>query len=203
MGRPLSTRISTEEVIRLYKAGHTATAIAARLHTVQSVILRRLDRFGVGRRSRGAFSRVPLKSVVDLYASGVNVREVARQLGTSRAAVKWRLKKAGIAIRQKVRVDRAGAKNPQWRGGKSNARGYIRVNVGPSKHAMEHRLVMARVLGRDLVAGEIVHHLNGVRDDNRPENLTVTTLKNHEHYTYVKQLQKRIRDLESHIKSHG
>lgn len=48
--------------------------------------------------------------------------------------------------------------------------GYIQVKHH-GKWMMQHRLVMEGVLGRKLDPNERIHHKNGVRDDNRPENL--------------------------------
>jgi len=64
---------------------------------------------------------------------------------------------------------------------------------------MQHRLVMETALGRHLEAEEIVHHLNGIRHDNRLENLVVAKCHSHSSWTYIKALQKRIRDLEGKL----
>ena len=48
--------------------------------------------------------------------------------------------------------------------------GYVMIRVEGVLIA-EHRVVMERKLGRPLRRGESVHHVNGLRGDNRPENL--------------------------------
>lgn len=49
--------------------------------------------------------------------------------------------------------------------------GYRCLSRWPNNHVLEHRVVMEEVLGRELLPGENVHHKNGRRADNRPENL--------------------------------
>lgn len=54
--------------------------------------------------------------------------------------------------------------------GYTDSNGYVWV-YSEGRKILQHRLRMQEILGRKLLPGENVHHKNGVRGDNRPENL--------------------------------
>lgn len=71
-----------------------------------------------------------------------------------------------------------GSQHPSWKGGRrKTSGGYIHLwkpehpNANSDGCILEHRFVMEQIIGRLLLPNETVHHKNGKRDDNRPENL--------------------------------
>ena len=87
------------------------------------------------------------------------------------------MKKKILAHLKKYNI--CGPSHPSYKGRIKGPKGYIyiytneKVPSGKRKYIFEHRLVMEKYLGRKLEKWEQVHHLNGIKDDNRPENLEI------------------------------
>lgn len=73
---------------------------------------------------------------------------------------------------KRVRNHGSPEKPPRLRRPFYNSNGYIyEYEDGRRQGRLQHRIIMERKLGRPLAAHESVHHKNGIKDDNRPENL--------------------------------
>lgn len=148
-------------------------------------------RFIKGHNGNRVSHRAPLsysesRQIVDLYKAGHSRNKVAQTLGVSHNTVTAHLKRHGVELERR---DKKGAEHHRWTGrGRIDSKGYVRVKLDASHPfaasmanptrggtVFEHRLVMAEHLGRPLEAHETVHHLNGVRWDNRIENLQLLT----------------------------
>ena len=114
----------------------------------------------------------------------------------------------------RTQMDHKGSNNARWNGGRAHNKGYIMVLLSPSDffypmankrgYVLEHRLVMAKHLKRQLLQWEVVHHKNGIKDDNQIENLMILPNQNY-HVSdthlkkYTKKLERQVKELQARV----
>ena len=160
------------------------------------------------------------EQLIELYIHKcMGTREIATLQSVTRSAVLWRLRKWNIPIRGfyhplviKQRTAKifnySGLKrdkSPRWKGGKYKSnKGYIMIlkpnhNGRKRRYVYEHILIWEEAHKKQLPKGWIIHHLNGIKDDNQIKNLEA--MPPSEHPKVLEVFQKRIQILEKEIKS--
>lgn len=130
---------------------------------------------------------------------GLSSTDISNIFGVSNDTILRRLDRYGIKAR-----DNKGKNNAVWNGGvKYEDDGYVLIWVPEHPYAnsqgyvREHRLVMEKHIGRYLESGEVVHHKNKNRKDNRIDNLQLLS-SNSEHAKLESVL--RLRDEQGRFK---
>lgn len=104
------------------------------------------------------------------------------QCGTAFKTYQSQIKNGGgkyCSYSCKSKYENSGERHYAWNGGKFPANGYIAVSVGQDRKKYEHQVIAALALGRPLKKGEVVHHVNGNKTDNRNSNLIICSSSYH------------------------
>lgn len=169
-----------QEVIAFYNRPETIMATANHFGYSYGGARKILAKHGV-LRPEGRKKIWPKETVDKMVemATTLSQSAVAQHFNTSQAVVQRLLHNRGVPYK---RAHCVGENHGQWKGGRQVSKaGYIQVRINrddpmlcmanSSCYVAEHRLVMARHLGRVLSKRETVHHINGKKHDNRLENL--------------------------------
>lgn len=201
------------QAIKLYQNNKSANEIYEEIGMPPTTLYNLLHKVGVHIRSRkeayalwGKKSRIPMEEVAELYQSGKSLSAVAIICGLDRTTVWKRLRKMGVKIRTVHEAVKSikrlkGENSPYWKGGYINSWGY-RVIRYDGKPKLEHQVVWEKEHG-PLPKGWIIHHFNGIRSDNRPENLFGMPRKRHSPTLIIEPFRKRILELEQKLEALG
>lgn len=125
-----------------------------------------------------------------------------KKLNPSSISTYWLGKKIPREIIKKAqenKINPSGSSHYNWKGGKRyTTNGYVMI-YSPnhpfrhkrSKTVHEHRLKMEKKIGRLLKKGEVVHHVNGIKSDNRISNLVLMTNSEHSSF-HGKKCNKKL-----------
>lgn len=134
------------------------------------------------------------------HVQHLSAEEIGAMFKCGASTVRRKAAKFGLAKgrgKEKSRVPK-GDKHWSWRGGKhEDGNGYIRLrmpdhpNANKNGYVLEHRFVASEAIGRPLATSEEVHHIDGNKKNNSPDNLIVVPKGEHQrlHARVCQELQ--------------
>lgn len=179
-----------QEIRSAYEAGATYKQLREQFGKASAYAYKQaLRRAGAVLRDNPAPLPRPdeIETIREMAARGIGQANISLAIGRSQSFVSRLTRRHGIKTNQYPR----GAGHPNWRGGRMLMSGYVRVwlpdddpftEMADSQgYVAEHRLVMARKLGRALRSAETVHHIDGDKQNNVPDNLQLRQGKHGKH----------------------
>jgi hypothetical protein len=162
---------------------------------------------------------LPKKEIISLYKDGFSKLYISKKLNLAPPTISKLLTLNNINIRgikeQRIlnlkngrTIIKKGKEHHSWKGGIhicKNAKGYIVHSIlhqnGKRKTYFEHRLIWEQHHGK-IPETHSIHHLNGIKDDNRIENLISLHKKIHKWDTVLVPYRNKIKELERQLKKY-
>lgn len=173
-------KYSDQDVLSAFHAANKNLTQAAKLiGASRQTVANTLVRLGVWSALPKKNKRVQIDKDVlfDLYHNKrMSTAEIATQFDVSAEGVRELMVR--LSIPRRIASSCPGDKNPAWKGGRTiDKDGYVLVhapghlNSTKTGRIREHRLVMSEKLGRPLLRNEVVHHIDGDKQNNSLDNL--------------------------------